>query len=162
MAKIIVEKDLQIPMRDGTVLSGDLYRPDSTEKLPVLLNRTPYNKALPQISLMTLDPLRAAMAGYNVLFQDCRGRFASQGVFRCFEDEAFDGYDTIEWAARQPWSNGAVANVFKAGHRIRLEVSSSNFPRFDRNPNTGHDLFADAETRRPCRPCSTTPAWPRT
>ena len=42
------------------------------------------------------------------------------------------------------WS---TANLFKAGHRIRLEVSSSNFPRFDRNPNTGHDLFADAETR---------------
>ncbi|HVC45195.1 MAG TPA: CocE/NonD family hydrolase, partial [Candidatus Binataceae bacterium] len=41
------------------------------------------------------------------------------------------------------WS---TANLFKAGHRIRLEVSSSNFPRFDRNPNTGHDLFADAET----------------
>ncbi len=47
------------------------------------------------------------------------------------------------------WS---TSNLFKAGHRIRLEVSSSNFPRFDRNPNTGHDLFADAETRRPCRP----------
>ena len=42
------------------------------------------------------------------------------------------------------WS---TSNLFKAGHRIRLEVSSSNFPRFDRNPNTGHDLFADAETR---------------
>ena len=42
---------------------------------------------------------------------------------------------------------GATCNVFKAGHRIRLEISSSNFPRFDRNPNTGHDLFADAETR---------------
>jgi putative CocE/NonD family hydrolase len=42
------------------------------------------------------------------------------------------------------WS---TSNLFKAGHRIRLEVSSSNFPRFDRNPNTGHDLFTDAETR---------------
>ncbi len=42
---------------------------------------------------------------------------------------------------------GATCNVFKARHRIRLEISSSNFPRFDRNPNTGHDLFADAETR---------------
>jgi hypothetical protein len=41
------------------------------------------------------------------------------------------------------WS---TSNVFKAGHQIRLEISSSNFPRFDRNPNTGHDLFADAET----------------
>ncbi len=42
------------------------------------------------------------------------------------------------------WS---TSNVFKAGHQIRLEISSSNFPRFDRNPNTGHDLFVDAETR---------------
>ena len=42
------------------------------------------------------------------------------------------------------WS---TSNVFKKGHRIRLEVSSSNFPRFDRNPNTGHELFANVETR---------------
>jgi putative CocE/NonD family hydrolase len=42
---------------------------------------------------------------------------------------------------------GATCNVFKQGHRIRLEIASSNFPRFDRNPNTGHDLFADSETR---------------
>ncbi len=42
------------------------------------------------------------------------------------------------------WS---TSNMFQAGHRIRLEISSSNFPRFDRNPNTGHELFADAETR---------------
>ena len=41
----------------------------------------------------------------------------------------------------------ATANVFKAGHRVRLEISSSNFPRFDRNPNTGHELFIDADTR---------------
>jgi hypothetical protein len=42
------------------------------------------------------------------------------------------------------WS---TSNVFKQGHRIRLEISSSNFPRFDRNPNTGHDLFTNAEMR---------------
>src|SRR5579875_1348949 len=41
----------------------------------------------------------------------------------------------------------STSNLFKVGHRIRLEVSSSNFPRFDRNPNTGHEQFADAETR---------------
>jgi putative CocE/NonD family hydrolase len=108
MARIIVEKDMNVPMRDGTLLRADLYRIDSPEKLPVLLNRTPYNKALPSISLMTLDPFRAAAAGYNVVFQDCRGRFASEGTFTCFEDEAEDGYDTIEWVARQPWANGSV------------------------------------------------------
>ncbi len=56
----------------------------------------------------TLDALRAAEAGYNVMVQDCRGRFASAGVWNCFTDEARDGYDTIEWAARQGWANGNV------------------------------------------------------
>jgi len=108
MPRIIVEKNLDIPMRDGCVLRADLYRPDGPEKLPVLLNRTPYDKSMPGISMMTLDALRAAGAGYNVLIQDCRGRFASDGAFTCFSDEPRDGYDTIEWAARQPWSDGKV------------------------------------------------------
>ena len=108
MPRIIVEKNLDIPMRDGCVLRADLYRPDGPEKIPVLLNRTPYDKSAPGVSMMTLDALRAAGAGYNVLIQDCRGRFASDGAFTCFKDEPRDGYDTIEWAARQPWSDGKV------------------------------------------------------
>ncbi|HZO81278.1 MAG TPA: CocE/NonD family hydrolase [Candidatus Binataceae bacterium] len=108
MARIIVDKDIEIPMRDGCVLKADLYRPDGPEKLPVLLNRTPYDKSFPPITLNTLDVMRAARAGYNVVVQDCRGLFASQGTFRCFLDEARDGYDTIEWLGRQPWSNGSV------------------------------------------------------
>ncbi|HJU29219.1 MAG TPA: CocE/NonD family hydrolase, partial [Candidatus Binataceae bacterium] len=87
---------------------GDLFRPDGPEKFPVLLNRTPYDKKFPQISYNTLDPIRAAQSGYNVMFVDCRGRFASDGVFTCFADEAKDGHDTIEWAAHQPWADGKV------------------------------------------------------
>ena len=108
MPRIIVEKNIAVPMRDGTALRADLYRADTPEKLPVLLNRTPYNKSMPMVYAMTLDAFRAAESGYNVLVQDCRGRFASDGVFNCFTDEARDGYDTIEWAARQPWSDGKV------------------------------------------------------
>ena len=108
MPRIIVEKNIAVPMRDGTALRADLYRADTPEKLPVLLNRTPYNKSMPMVYAMTLDAFRAAESGYNVLVQDCRGRFASEGVFNCFTDEARDGYDTIEWAARQPWSDGKV------------------------------------------------------
>ncbi len=108
MARIVMERNIEIPMRDGCVLRGDLFRPDTNEKLPVLLNRTPYNKAMPMVFAMTLDAMRAAEAGYNVLIQDCRGRFASDGLWDCFTVEAADGYDTIEWAARQPWSNGNV------------------------------------------------------
>ena len=108
MARIVLERNIEIPMRDGCVLRGDLFRPDTSEKLPVLLNRTPYNKAMPMVFAMTLDATRAAEAGYNVLVQDCRGRFASDGEWDCFTVEANDGYDTIEWAARQPWSSGSV------------------------------------------------------
>lgn len=106
--RIIIEKNIDIPMRDGCVLKGDLFRPDSAEKLPVLLNRTPYDKKFPLISSLTLDAIRAANRGYNVVFVDCRGRFASEGVFTCFVDEGCDGYDTIEHVARQPWANGKV------------------------------------------------------
>jgi putative CocE/NonD family hydrolase len=108
MARIMVEKNIEVPMRDGTILRADLYRPDTPEKLPVLLNRTPYNKAMPMVFSLTLDAMRAAEAGYNVMVQDCRGRFASDGVFDCFTVETRDGYDTIEWAARQPWADGKV------------------------------------------------------
>ena len=108
MSRIIIEKDIDIPMRDGCVLKADLYRPDGPEKLPVLLNRTPYDKSFPPITLNTLDVVRAARAGYNVVVQDCRGLFGSQGTFRCFVDEARDGYDTIEYLARQPFADGKV------------------------------------------------------
>ena len=107
-AKVIFERDVDIPLRDGCVLKADLFRPDTPEKLPVLLNRTPYDKKFPQISFNTLDPLRAAQRGYNVVFVDCRGRYASPGTFTCFTDEQADGYDTIEQVARQPWADGKV------------------------------------------------------
>jgi putative CocE/NonD family hydrolase len=106
--RIVIEKNIDIPMRDGVVLKADLYRPDNNEKLPVLLNRTPYDKKFPLISTLTLDSVRAAQRGYNVVFVDCRGRFASPGKFNCFTDELQDGYDTIENVARQPWANGSV------------------------------------------------------
>ena len=105
--KIVIEKDLLVPMRDGTVLKGDLYRPDGPERLPVLLNRTPYGKSGPMMR-QAMDPVRAALNDYNVLIQDCRGRYTSPGTWTCFTSETEDGYDTVEWAARQPWADGKV------------------------------------------------------
>src|SRR5216683_1422862 len=106
--KIIIEKNIDITMRDGCVLKADIFRPDIPDKLPVLLNRTPYDKKFPQTSYNTMDAIRAAQRGYNVVFVDCRGRFASPGTFTCFVDEPRDGYDTIEWLARQPFADGKV------------------------------------------------------
>jgi putative CocE/NonD family hydrolase len=97
-------------MRDGVVLRADVYRPadESAGPWPVLLERTPYDKRYYLTSGMPLDPLRAAERGYAVVIQDVRGRFASEGDFYSFVNEADDGYDTVEWCAEQPWCDGAV------------------------------------------------------
>ncbi|MGC2302810.1 CocE/NonD family hydrolase, partial [Candidatus Binatus sp.] len=128
MPRIIVERNIEVPMRDGCVLRADLFRPDTPEKLPVLLNRTPYNKAMPMVYGGTLDALRAAEAGYNVMVQDCRGRFASAGVWNCFTDEARDGYDTIEWAARQNWADGNVGTYGASYMGATQWLAATNTP----------------------------------
>jgi len=106
--RLIIDRDVPVEMRDGTVLRADVYRPDSDATWPVLLQRTPYDKNVPRISALLLNPIRAASAGYAVVVQDVRGRFASDGDFYTFRHEPDDGYDTIAWAAAQPWSAGQV------------------------------------------------------
>ena len=102
-----VETNVPVAMRDGTTLYADVYRPDGSGPFPVLLQRTPYDKTTPGAAL-SLDPLKAVKQGYAVVIQDTRGRFASEGEFYCFRDDTNDGYDTVEWAASQPWSSGKV------------------------------------------------------
>ena len=104
---IKLETNLAVPMRDGTVLYADLYRPDGPGPFPTILQRTPYDKSSPG-SMANLDPLKAARNGYAVLIQDTRGRYASEGEFYAFRDDINDGYDSVEWAAAQPWSTGKV------------------------------------------------------
>jgi putative CocE/NonD family hydrolase len=106
--RLTVERDVPARMRDGVTLYADVYRPEGAGRWPVILLRTPYNKAFPRIAYLQLEPMRAASRGYAVIVQDTRGRFASEGEFYCFRHEVDDGYDTVEWAAAQPWSDGNV------------------------------------------------------
>ena len=106
--RLIIDRDVPVEMRDETVLGADVYRPDSDAQWPVLLQRTPYDKNVPRISALLLNPVRAASAGYAVVVQDGRGRFASDGDFYTFWHELDDGYDTIAWVAAQPWSTGRM------------------------------------------------------
>ena len=106
---VLVEKNVPIRMRDGINLAADIYRPSGAGKFPVLLQRTPYNKELWPITAMTLDPIQAAAAGYAVVIQDVRGRWASEGdVFFPYRDELDDGYDGVEWASGQDYASGHV------------------------------------------------------
>jgi len=106
--------DVEIPMRDGTILRCDIYRPTAAERLPVILQRTPYDKRLNHTTHTGLDVRAAAVRGYAVAVQDVRGRFASEGTFHLTpkqEIEGPDGFDTIEWFAAQAWCTGAVGMV---------------------------------------------------
>ena len=105
-AKLTVERDVAVSMRDGTVLRADVYRPAGGGPFPVLVYRTPYGKHFAAESYET--HLRAIERGYAVVLQDVRGRYASDGIFSPYMQEGRDGFDTIEWAAARPWSNGNV------------------------------------------------------
>ena len=112
--EVALEKSVMVPMRDGVKLSTDLYMPKGAgDKLPVILIRTPYNKA-------TSDGYRFrdrssvaymfAGQGFVVAIQDVRGKYESGGTFMGFVSgyEPSDGSDTVDWLASQPWSNGKV------------------------------------------------------
>jgi hypothetical protein len=102
----VIEKDVAVPMRDGAVLRADVLRPKNKGSFPVLVYRTPYGK---EFALKDYTTFRHAVArGYAVVVEDVRGRYSSAGDFLPYQHEGHDGYDTIEWAASQPWSNGAV------------------------------------------------------
>jgi putative CocE/NonD family hydrolase len=93
-------------MRDGVVLRADILLPRAHGRFPTLLYRTPYNK---EDALRTYTTFQNAVErGYAVVVEDVRGRYASAGEFIAYQNEGRDGYDTIEWAARQPWSDGNV------------------------------------------------------
>jgi len=102
---IVTETDVPVPMRDGVVLRANVFRPDAPGRFPGLLMRTPYGKAAGGME-------RYVRAGYVVVTQDTRGRYASEGQYRVFSDEntgdAEDGYDSVEWLAAQPYCTGRV------------------------------------------------------
>ena len=102
----VVLKDVPVKMRDGVTLLADVWLPDAKGKFPVLVYRTPYGKARAPKEWTTFD--KAVARGYALVIQDVRGRYASGGEFDPYRNEGRDGYDTIEWAAAQPWSNGVV------------------------------------------------------
>lgn len=106
---VIIDKNVDAKLRDGTILRADVYRPAQEGNYPVLVQRTPYNKEFWPFTWPLLDPVRAAEAGYVVAIQDVRARWASDGEeFFLYRDEFEDGHDTVGWAANLPYSNGDV------------------------------------------------------
>ncbi|MFP4083249.1 MAG: CocE/NonD family hydrolase [Candidatus Aminicenantes bacterium] len=103
--QVRMELGVMIPMRDGVKLSSDFYFPEAQGKFPTILIRTPYNNSTSRYHRYGKF---YASRGYVAVIQDCRGRYDSEGQWYPFVGEEYDGHDTIEWIARQPWSNGKV------------------------------------------------------
>ena len=102
------ESNIPVMMRDGVITYVDVYRPEPPGRFPALLLRTPYDRTSANSKVVYLDAVRAAMNGYAAVLQDVRGRFGSEGEFDPFVNEIVDGYDSVEWAAGQPWCTGKV------------------------------------------------------
>ena len=121
--KLIVEKDVKIPLRDGTLIYADVFRPDGgSERFPAILNVGPYQKdkvwippedleeeANPHMAWETANPLWWCPRGYALVRVDTRGTGKSPGTSEPSSyQEALDAYDVTEWIARQGWCSGSV------------------------------------------------------
>ncbi|EJN02915.1 CocE/NonD family hydrolase [Herbaspirillum sp. YR522] len=120
----IVLRNVMVPMRDGVLLATDIYLPRQSRdgvQSPVILERTPYGKHLPSRSersasnaeTLTREQVASYFVqhGYAVVYQDCRGRYASEGEFVKYTSDAEDGYDTCAWIVRQDWSAGRIGTM---------------------------------------------------
>jgi putative CocE/NonD family hydrolase len=108
---VAVQKNVMIAMRDGVKLACDIYLPAKDGvailgKYPTILSRTPYDK-----DAAAREAEWFASRGYAVVMNDVRGRYHSEGKWRMMIDDGRDGYDTVEWIAKQDWSNGKVGTV---------------------------------------------------
>ncbi len=124
--EVALQSDLMVPLRDGVRLATDVYLPARNgtpvaERFPVILERTPYNKTADSRSERTPDDprpkSRAQVAeffvrnGYVVIYQDCRGRYKSEGEFVKYLSDGLDGFDTCKWILAQPWCNGKIGTM---------------------------------------------------
>ncbi|MGZ5226937.1 MAG: CocE/NonD family hydrolase, partial [Burkholderiales bacterium] len=122
-----VERNFMMPMRDGMRMATDIYRPARSgvavsERLPVLLHRTPYDKTGQQKIAEYF-----AQHGYVVAVQDIRGRYKSEGKFLKVQPlDATDGYDAIEWMAKQPYSSGVVG-MWGTSFAAHMEAGAAQY-----------------------------------
>ncbi len=103
LVEISVSRDVPVQMPDGVTLMADVYRPAEPGTYPVVLLRTPYNKA----QHASMGPY-FAKRGYALVAQDVRGKYKSQGSFNAWAQERDDGIATLDWLVKQPWCNQKI------------------------------------------------------
>jgi predicted acyl esterase len=141
-----------VRMRDSVRLATDVYLPDTSDAVPAVLIRLPYDKNSRYVFMESVAQ-RVTRAGYALIVQDVRGKFRSEGEPRGPVNEANDGYDTLQWISSSDWSNGrvgmfgdsyygftqwaAVSSGHPALRAIVPRVTSSRLPLFDLRTRDG-------------------------
>jgi predicted acyl esterase len=118
-----VRQTVQVAMRDGVKLATDVYLPRGEGTWPALLTRTPYNK-----NGVQRLAARVTRAGYALVAQDVRGRYASEGRYVPFEDDMLDGYDAVEWVAAQKFCTGKVGIFGASASGITSNLAAAAAP----------------------------------
>lgn len=117
------KQQVMVPMRDGVKLATNIYLPEGEGPWPVLLTRTPYNKDGADRTAGTYND-----RGYVLVSQDVRGRYASEGVDKPFEVDMPDGYDTVEWIAKQKFCDGKVGMFGTSAPGITSNLAAAAAP----------------------------------
>ncbi len=142
---MIIQETASLITRDNIRLDADIYRPNTDEKLPVLLMRQPYGKAIAS-TVVYAHPKWYAQQGYIVVIQDVRGRGTSEGEFKLFVNEIEDGLDTINWVANLPYSNGNVGMYGFSYQGMTQVYAATTRPTALKTicpAMMSHDLYAD-------------------
>jgi uncharacterized protein len=123
------ERVVLVPMRDGVGLSTNVFRPkDAKHALPTILWKTPYNELGMQGSVQRYA-VAAVKRGYAFVVQNERGRYLSEGKYEILGHPQTDGYDTLSWIAKQPWSNGKVGTFgCSSSAEWQLALAAHNHP----------------------------------
>ncbi len=111
----VIDRKLMIPMRDGTRIQFDVYRPKNVANAPAIFSRTPYNMNYWDVRLGAPADMHAQIEavkrGYAYVMANERGHFFSEGNYDILGPPLSDGVDEIQWISSQPWSNGKVGIV---------------------------------------------------
>ncbi|WP_143959901.1 CocE/NonD family hydrolase [Litoribacter populi] len=129
----IVDHKVMMPMRDGTRLATDIYRPKGDEPVPVIFSRTPYSfnsyRDGELVSRTMEAAYEAVQRGYAYVVQNERGRFFSEGEWDILGTPLTDGYDAMTWMAEQEWSNGKIGTLgCSSTAEWQMAVAAMNHP----------------------------------
>jgi hypothetical protein len=142
---IVVERRVEIPLRDGVKLRATLFRPDAPGRFPAIVYRTPYGQE--DYAEEPEFPIKAARRGYLVFLVDVRGRYTSDGEFEAYRNEKSDGFDVIEWAGSYPRSDGRVGSYGQSYPGfVQWLALSQNPPHYQTavpamTPTSSHHFF---------------------